>query len=544
MDVSDGLVGDFGKLCAASKVSARVDVSRVPLSAAARKAVVAEPALIQTVLTSGDDYEIVAAVPPKRLAALRCAAAKAGIPLAEIGEIEKGRAEPAFLGRDGQTDAVQTTLVQSFLSGQGDQSMDDRTGATKIVTASDERAYQGGSPLRRRFPTIDYLRRGSRRHAPYFAYEYSDGGAGSDKGIARNWAALDAVELVPRYGVMPSLPPCDVELFGRRYAAPVGVPPMGGPALVWPGADMFLAQAAQKARIPYVLGMVGGLTIEQAAAVAPDVLWFQLYRMAKNNHAYGFDIMRRAEEAGVHVFVMTMDVPVRTTRPREVAVGLGGGKFSPDLRMIVDMLRSPGWLRTLARNGRPKFPNLMRYAGENADINKVIAFARNEMGGAFTWDEIARFRDKWKKPMVVKGILHPADAEKAVSLGIDGVWVSNHGGRQIEALPASIDVLPAIAAQVGSRATVLFDSGVRSGTDVVRALALGAKACFCRQGVPVGPWRARRCRPSAHDRPADRRNPGRAWPDRGAQPRRRPFRRDPPPGGAGLSEGMTPLGAL
>src|SRR5262245_45705950 len=250
--------------------------------------------------------------------------------------------------------------------------MDDRTGATKITPGTSEAAtYQGGTELRRRFPTIDYLRRGARRRLPYFAYEYSDGGAGSDKGIARNWAALDAVELVPRYGVMPALPPCDVELFGRHYAAPIGVPPMGGPSLVWPGADGFLAQAAQKARVPYVLGMVGGLTIEQAGELAPDVLWFQLYRMARNDHQFGLDIVRRCEEAGVHVLVLTMDTPVRTTRPREVVVGLGGGRFSADLRMITDMLRSPRWLLTLAKHGRPKFPNLMRYAGENAGINEV-----------------------------------------------------------------------------------------------------------------------------------------------------------------------------
>ena len=357
--------------------------------------------------------------------------------------------------------------------------MDDRTSTSKLtVSSSEQSAYRGGSPLRRRFPTIAYLREHARHHIPSFAFEYCDGGAGADKGIARNWAALDAVELVPRYGVMPSLPPCEVELFGRRYAAPVGIAPMGGPALVWPGADRFMAQAAQKLRVPYVLGTVGGLTIEDAARIAPDVLWFQLYRLARNDHALGFDLMRRAEAAGVHVFVMTVDVPVRTTRPREVVIGLGGGKFSPDLRMILDMLRAPAWLAALAREGHPRFANLKPYAGANASLYDVIVFARDEIGGAFTWDEIARFRERWKGPLVLKGIMHPADAARALSLGVDGIWVSNHGGRQIEALPASIDVLPAIAAEVGARATILLDSGIRSGTDVVRALALGAHAAF------------------------------------------------------------------
>jgi (S)-mandelate dehydrogenase len=356
--------------------------------------------------------------------------------------------------------------------------MDDRTTVKITLPMVDTSPYLGGAKLKVRFPTVPHLRQHARRHIPHFAFEYCDGGAGTDTGIAHNWAALDAVELVPRYGVMPSLPPVDVELFGRRYAAPIGVPPMGGPALVWPGADRFLARAAQQARVPYVLGTVGGITIEEAAALAPDMFWFQLYRLPRNDHALGFDLVRRADAAGAHVLVLTLDVPVRTTRPREVVVGLGGAKFSPDLRMIVDMLRSPGWLMALQKHGHPRFANLKPYAGENASLNDVINFARGEMGGAFTWDEVARFRDRWERPLVLKGLLHPLDAERAVSLGVDGIWVSNHGGRQIEALPPAIDVLPAIAAQVGSRTTLLFDSGVRSGTDVVRALALGAQAAF------------------------------------------------------------------
>jgi L-lactate dehydrogenase (cytochrome) len=357
--------------------------------------------------------------------------------------------------------------------------MDDRTTLSiNPPPVVDSSPYRGGSKLKARFPTIAHLRQHARRHIPYFAFEYGDGGAGTDAGIAHNWAALDAVELVPRYGVMPTLPPIEVELFGRKYAAPVGIAPMGGPALVWPGADKFMARAAQQARVPYTLGTAGGITIEEAAALAPDVLWFQLYRLARNDHALGFDLVRRADAAGVHVMVLTVDVPVRTTRPREVVVGLGGAKFSPDLRMIVDMLRSPGWLMALQKHGHPRFANLKPYAGENAGINDVISFARREMGGGFTWEEVARFRDRWKRPLVLKGLLHPQDAERAVSLGVDGIWVSNHGGRQIEALPPSIDVLPAIVAQVGNRATILLDSGVRSGTDVVRALALGAQAAF------------------------------------------------------------------
>jgi len=331
--------------------------------------------------------------------------------------------------------------------------------------------------LHRRFPTTAYLRRHARRHVPRFAFEYLDGGAGADGGIARNWHALDAVELVPRYGVTTALPPVDVELFGRHYSAPIGIAPMGGPSLVWPGADQYLAAAAQRARVPYTLGLVGGMTVERAAEIAPDVLWFQLYRCSRNEHAIGFDLARRAEAAGVHVLVLTLDVPVRTTRAREVAVGITS-PFRPDLRMLAGILASPGYLGSLWRHGQPRFGNLKPYAADTADVNEVAAFVRREMGGAFTWDEVARYRERWKRPLVVKGILHPADAEKCVSLGVDGILVSNHGGRQVEGLPAPIDVLPAIARAVGGRATVMLDSGVRSGLDVVRAVALGADAAF------------------------------------------------------------------
>jgi L-lactate dehydrogenase (cytochrome) len=348
-----------------------------------------------------------------------------------------------------------------------------RAAASEYTPADNPRFLK----LHRRFPTIAYLRQHARSHVPSFAFEYMDGGAGSDGGIARNGNAFDAIELVPRYGVTVTLPPVDIELFGRCYSAPVGIAPMGGPSIVWPGADQYLATAAQRARVPYVLGLVGGMTVERAGEIAPDVLWFQLYRCFRNEHAIGFDLLRRAQAAGVHVLVLTADVPVRTTRPREVVAGITS-PFRPDLRMLASILSSPGYLRSLWKHGQPRFGNLKPYAGDAADVNEMAAFVRREMAGAFTWEEIARYRERWKAPLVVKGLLHPADAERCVSLGVDGIIVSNHGGRQVEGLPAAVDVLPAIARAVGGRVTVMVDSGIRSGLDVVRAVALGADAAF------------------------------------------------------------------
>jgi isopentenyl diphosphate isomerase/L-lactate dehydrogenase-like FMN-dependent dehydrogenase len=331
--------------------------------------------------------------------------------------------------------------------------------------------------LHKLFPTSAYLRRVAPRNVPLFSFEYGDTGAGADVGIADNWAAFDSIKVVPRYGGITTVPPTDVELFGTRYAAPIGIAPMGGPSLVWPGADLLLAQAAQRARIPYTLGVAGGATIEDVAKVAPDVFWFQLYRFYQNDHALGFELIRRASAAGVKVLALTIDVPVRTTRSRESYAGLGR-EFRPNLRMLTEMAVRPKWMWALLRHGYPRFATIRQYVGEHAGTNEVIAFARKQMGGVFSWDEVARYRERWKGPMLVKGILHPADAEKAVSLGIEGVWVSNHGGRQIEALAPSIDVLPAIVSAVGRKATIVLDSGIRSGQDVMRALALGANAAF------------------------------------------------------------------
>jgi L-lactate dehydrogenase (cytochrome) len=331
--------------------------------------------------------------------------------------------------------------------------------------------------LLRRFPTAFDLRARAAWRMPRFAFEYMDGGAGADGGVKRNWDALDAVELAPRYGRVVAPPPADCVLFGRAFSAPLGVSPIGGPGTAFPGAELYLAQAAQAARVPYTLGVLSGVDVERAAQLAPDVLWFQLYRFANEGHRIGLDLARRAAAAGVHALVLTIDTPIRTIRPREVKAGIVN-PFKLTMRLRLDAARSPWWTASLLKNGIPRFASLAPYMKPSSSLAEAAAFIRREQGGAFTWEEIAKYRDAWKGPLVLKGALHPADAERAVAMGVDGLFVTNHGGRQIDALPASIDALPAIRAAVGSRATLIFDSGVRSGVDVARAIACGADAAF------------------------------------------------------------------
>ncbi len=350
--------------------------------------------------------------------------------------------------------------------------------ATKTETKPAASSTTVAEKLRRRFPTIEDLRRRAQRRVPRFAFDFVDGGANNEECARRNAAALAAVELLPRYCIDPKGTTTEVELFGRRYAAPFGVAPMGSGGIMWPGAEEYLAREAQRRNVPYILATPANASIERIAEIAPDVFWFQLYRFAANDHAITFDLVRRADEAGAHVLVPTIDSAGKSKRPRDIRSGVTI-PFKARPSTVFQVATSPAWALALYRTGMLRSENVVPYTQGPATRDstaKVIMQVRSS--GSHTWEELARLRDRWKRAFVVKGVLHPEDAERLVSLGADGLIVSNHGGRHFDGAPATIDILPEIVRAVGSRTTVMVDSGIWGGLDIVRALALGARATF------------------------------------------------------------------
>ncbi len=331
--------------------------------------------------------------------------------------------------------------------------------------------------LRRRFPTVALLRKRARMRVPRFAFDFVDGAANDEICRQRNADAFASVEILPHYCVETKGVSTEVELFGRKYAAPFGISPMGSGGLMWPKAEQMLAREAQRRNIPYILATPASASIEEIAKIAPDVFWFQLYRFADNDHAITYDLVRRAEEAGAQVLVPTIDSAGKSKRPRDIRWGVKV-PFRIGPMVAAQIAAAPFWAMGFLTHGQPRTENLAKYIEGYATRDNTGELMRVNSTGSHTFDELARLRDRWKKPFVVKGVLHPADAERLVALGVDGLIVSNHGGRHFDGAPASLDILPAIVSAVGSRTTVMLDSGIRGGLDIVKALALGAKCTF------------------------------------------------------------------
>jgi L-lactate dehydrogenase (cytochrome) len=312
---------------------------------------------------------------------------------------------------------------------------------------------------------------------PRFAFDFVDGGANDEECARRNTRALASVELLPRYCVDTDHISTDVELFGRRYSAPFGVAPMGSAGMMWPGAETCLAREAQARRVPYILATPANASIERIAQEAPDVFWFQLYRFPQDDHAITFDLVKRADAAGAHVLVPTIDSAGKSKRPRDIRNGVRV-PFRIGPKTFYQIATSPRWAMALMKAGMPRTENIVPYTEGRATSDSTAQTLQVRARGSHTWEELARLRDRWKRAFVVKGVLHPQDAERLVSIGVDGMIVSNHGGRHFDGAPASVDMLPAIVSAAGNKATVMIDSGIRSGLDILRVLALGARAAF------------------------------------------------------------------
>ena len=332
---------------------------------------------------------------------------------------------------------------------------------------------------------IDDLHRMAKRRLPKIAFDFIEGGLEDEYGLERNTSAFRKHLLLPRYLVDVSQRDQSVSLFGHTFASPFGISPTGAAGLYRRGADMMLATAAAEANIPYIMSGASNEAIEAAARVAPRNTWYQLY--AATDARIREDMIRRTADAGLDALVLTVDVPVGAKRERNIRngfVNVRGGLFqalSLKTSILFEALTHPGWVVEYLRHGggAPMLENWRPYAPNGADAEDVYKFSRSLLPyDAQTWRDLETYRRLFPRKLVVKGIMHPGDAIRAADTGVDGVIVSNHGGRQLDQAPASLDVLPAISAAVGERLTVMLDSGVRRGADILIALCLGARFVF------------------------------------------------------------------
>ncbi|HEV7445300.1 MAG: 2-hydroxy-acid oxidase [Gammaproteobacteria bacterium] len=321
---------------------------------------------------------------------------------------------------------------------------------------------------------ISDLREVARRRVPGFVFEYVEGGAEDEVTLRSNREALESLRFVPQTLVHTADRHHRAMLCGRESAAPLVVAPTGGNGMLHPQGDLCLARAAARLGVPFCLSTVSSMRLEDIATRAGGRLWMQLYVM--QNRAIAEDIMRRADGAGYEALVFTTDANVFGSREWDRRNYRAPGK--PNLRALLDTLRHPRWLYQIVyRDGIPRFRNLESFLPPAAATAVGGSTILPQMFRAtITWDDVAWIRDFWPRKLLIKGVLSVSDAQRAADLGCDGIFLSNHGGRQLDSCVAPIEVLPEIAAAVGNRLSIIVDSGFRRGTDIVKALALGAHA--------------------------------------------------------------------
>lgn len=326
------------------------------------------------------------------------------------------------------------------------------------------------------YPSIEHLRKRAYKRMPRFAYEYLTEGCNDDLNVGKNTSEIRDIELIPNYLTDYRKSSLKKTLFGQEYDVPFGITAVGLQSLMWPKTSEVLAHTAVKYNIPFMLSTVTTMSIEEAAKITNGKFWFQLYYPAEQQIRE--DILKRAHDNGCEVLVLLADVPTFGYRPKDIYNGLG---MPPKmmLRNIVDVFRRPAWaIETLQNGGMPRFKTMEKYMPGGMDLRQLGVFMDATFDGKLTVDRIKDIQDKWPGKIVIKGIASVADAQTAVELGIDGIIVSNHGGRQLDAGPTTIKTLGPIVDAVKGKTTIMMDSGMRTGPDVARVLASGAEFAF------------------------------------------------------------------
>ena len=333
------------------------------------------------------------------------------------------------------------------------------------------------------YPSVSDLRKRAKFKMPKFAFDYLDGGCNDDINLNKNRTDIQKIELMPNYLSDFDESLMKTELFGHTYDAPFGIAPIGLQGLMWPNSPEILAKAAMEHNIPFILSSVTTSSIETIAEITEGKSWFQLYHPA--DEKIKNDLLDRAENAGVSVLVILADVPTFGFRPRDIKNGLS---MPPKMNLnnIIEVIKNPEWTLKTLLYGKPAFKTMMPYIPKGLNLQKLGKFMDITFSGRLNEERIASIRSKWKGTLIIKGIVGEQDAEKAIRLGADGLIISNHGGRQLDAGQSSIVSMTDLAKKYKNKIKIMIDSGLQSGPDIARAMASGAEFTFLGRSFMYG----------------------------------------------------------
>ena len=327
------------------------------------------------------------------------------------------------------------------------------------------------------------LRRLAQRRLPRAIFDFFDGGAEDEVTLRDNRAAFERVRLLPKVLVNVAQVDTKASIFGREAALPLAIAPTGGISAGRYGAELILARAAKARGVPFTMATPSAFSIERLAEEVGGRLWFQLYCVRDLD--FRKKLVDRAKNAGYEAILVTVDLPVSGKRERDPRNGFHT-PYSPNWRNSKDVIFKYAWALDMLRNGLPGMANMEGYRFSAAAGTDIVTAVGREMDAGLDWEYIKLLRNQWPGKLLLKGVERPDDAERAVSVGCDGVVVSNHGGRQLDGATATLDALPDISRAVGRKLTVLLDGGVRRGVDILKARALGAQAVLTGRATLFG----------------------------------------------------------